>query len=148
LFWNEEVSVDDYRAAMLQSLVAVAWADEQLHVRELEVIEALIEAFGLAETEARELREYAKTPRSLADVPLAELSFADRRVLVLHAVLLSYADGNPAPAELRLIDELVERLHIPHDEAARLLVAAHGRARRLLPVRDSTPEGPTGEAGP
>jgi uncharacterized tellurite resistance protein B-like protein len=137
LFWNEEVSVKDYRVAMLLSLVAVAWADEQLHARELEVIEALLSAFGLADDEAAQVREYAQTPRSLDDLPLSELSFADRRVLVLHAVLLSYADGDPATVELRMIDELVERLRIPTDEAAPLLAAAHGRARRLLPLRDA-----------
>lgn len=130
--------MEDYRAAMLLSLVAVAWADEQLHARELEVIEALIAAFELGDAEAEQVREYAKVPRSLDDVPLGELSFADRRVLVLHAVLLSYADGDPAPAELRLIDQLLERLHISTEEAAPLLAAAHARARRLLPVRDGT----------
>lgn len=138
--------MEDYRAAMLLSLVAVAWADEQLHARELEVIEALIAAFDLGDAEAAEVREYAKVPRSLDDVPLGELSFADRRVLVLHAVLLSYADGDPAPAELRLIDQLLERLHIPTEEAAPLLAAAHARARRLLPLRDGSAHPPS-EAG-
>ena len=64
----------DYRVAMLLSLVAVAWADEQLHARELEVIEALVSAFGLADDEAAQVREYAKTPRSLDDLPLSEAS--------------------------------------------------------------------------
>jgi uncharacterized tellurite resistance protein B-like protein len=130
--------MEDYQAAMLSSLVAVAWADEQLHSRELEVIEGLIAAFGLTEGDAEQVREYAKTPRTLDDVPLAELSFADRRVLVLHSVLLSYADGDPDSAELRLIDELVARLHIPAEEAGPLLAAAHARARRLAPVRDAS----------
>jgi len=129
------------------SLVAVAWADEQLHAREVEVIEALIAAFDLADDEAAQVREYAKTPRSLDDVLLSQLSFADRRVLVLHAVLLSYADGDPAPAELRMIDELVQRLHIPTEDAAPLLAAAHGRARRLLPVRDDSAGADAGPSG-
>lgn len=127
----------DYRAAMLQSLVAIAWADETLHEKELEVIEALITAFELTEEDAEAARTWAKTPRSLDDVPLTELSTDDRRVLLQHAVLLSYADGDPAASELRLIDELVSRLHISQDEAAPLLAAAHGRARRLAGLRDS-----------
>jgi uncharacterized tellurite resistance protein B-like protein len=126
--------VQDYRAAMLQSLVAIAWADEALHDKEVEVIEALIAAFGLTESEANEVREYAKTPRTLADVPLSELSTDDRRVLLHHAVLLSYVDGEPAPAELALIDELVHRLRIKQEEAAPLLCAAHARARKLTPL--------------
>ncbi|MDB4990172.1 MAG: hypothetical protein JWN04_5350 [Myxococcaceae bacterium] len=126
----------DYRAAMLQSLVAVAWADQELHVREVEVIEGLIAAFGVTEAEAAIVREYAKTPRSLDDVPLSELSSDDRRLLVSHAVLISYADGDPAPAEMQIIDQLLSRLRIPQDEAAPLLAAAHARARKLLPIRD------------
>jgi uncharacterized tellurite resistance protein B-like protein len=147
LLWNEEVSVKDYQVAMLVSLVAVAWADEQLHARELEVIDALVSAFGLADDEAAQVREYAKTPRSLDDVPVPELSFGDRRVLVLHAVLLSYADGDPATPELRVIDELVERLRIPTEEAAPLLAAAHGRARKLLPMRDDNAGGTASRPG-
>ena len=119
---------------MLQSLVAIAWADEALHDREVEVIDALIAAFGLGEQEAAEVREWAKTPRSLADVPLSELSADDRRVLLHHAVLLSYCDGDPAPSELALIDELVHRLRIGQEEAAPLLAAAHARARKLTPL--------------
>ena len=126
--------MQDYRAAMLQSLVAIAWADEALHDKEVEVIEALIAAFGLSESEAGEVREYAKTPRTLSDVPLSELSTDDRRVLLHHAVLLSYVDGHPAPAELALIDELVHRLRIKQEEAAPLLAAAHARARKLTPL--------------
>lgn len=126
--------MQDYRAAMLQSLVAIAWADEALHDKEVEVIDALIAAFGLSEPEASAVREWSKTPRTLSDVPLTELSKDDRRVLLHHAVLLSYVDGHPAPAELALIDELVHRLRITQEEVAPLLAAAHARARRLTPL--------------
>ena len=126
--------MNDYRAAMLQSLVAIAWADEELHAKELEIIDALIAAFGLTDEQAHQVREYAKTPRTLDDVPLTELAEGDRRVLLHHAVLLSYVDGDPAPAELALIDELCHRLRIKEDEAAPLLAAAHARARKLTPL--------------
>jgi uncharacterized tellurite resistance protein B-like protein len=121
---------------MLQSLVAVAWADQRLHAREVEVLDALIAAFDVTGEEADALRDYAKSPRSLDDVPLSELSADDRRLLVQHAVLLSYADGDPAPEEMRVIDELVQRLRIPQEQAAPLLAAAHGRAKRLAPLRE------------
>jgi uncharacterized tellurite resistance protein B-like protein len=126
----------DYRAAMLQSLVAVAWADQKLHVREIELIDALLSAFGVTEAEAAIVREYAKTPRTLDDVPLSELSSDDRRLLVSHALLLAYADGEPDKSELRVIDELIERLRIPEEEAVSLLAAGHERARRLGPLRN------------
>jgi uncharacterized tellurite resistance protein B-like protein len=117
-------------------LVAVAWADQRLHAREVEVLDALIAAFDVTGEEADALRDYAKSPRSLDDVPLSELSADDRRLLVQHAVLLSYADGDPAPEEMRVIDELVQRLRIPQEQAAPLLAAAHGRAKRLAPLRE------------
>jgi uncharacterized tellurite resistance protein B-like protein len=129
--------VEDYRAAMLQSLIAVAWADQRLHAREVEVLDALIAAFGASGEEAEALRDYAKTPRTLDDVPLSELCADDRRLLVQHAVLLSYADGDPAQPELRVIDDLVTRLRIPQEEAAPLLAAAHGRARKLSSLHRS-----------
>jgi uncharacterized tellurite resistance protein B-like protein len=119
---------------MLQSLVAVAWADQKLHAKESEVIESLIAAFGLPEGEAEAIREYARTPRTLEDVPLTDLSAHDRRLLLQHAVLLSHVDGHPDEAELRLIDQLIERLRIPVGEAAPLLAVAHARARRLAPL--------------
>lgn len=126
----------DYRAAMVQSLVAVAWADQRLHAREAEVLEALMAAFDISGEEADALREYAKTPRTLDDLPLSELSADDRRLLVQYAILLSYADGDPAPEEMRVIDELLVRLRISQQQAAPLLAAAHGRARKLAPLRE------------
>jgi len=128
--------VKDYRAAMLQSLVAVAWADQELHVREVEVIEGLIAGFGVSDEEAAIIREFSKSKHTLDDVPLSELSRDDRRLLIFHAVLLSYADGDTSDAERALIDDLIERLRIPRDEAEPLLVAAHERAKLLLPIRD------------
>jgi uncharacterized tellurite resistance protein B-like protein len=129
-----EVLVNDVRLAMLQSLVAVAWADDKLHAKESEVIEALISAFALPDEEAEAIRQFAQTPRTLADVPLTELSAHDRKLLLQHAVLLSYVDGEPDDAELRLIDELCARLRIAATDAAPLLAAAHARARRLTPL--------------
>jgi len=129
--------MQDYQAAMLQSLIAVAWADAQLHDKEVEIIDALIGAFGLDDEDARAVRDYGRTPRSLSDLPLSELSRDDRYLLLSHAVLLSYADGEPSPAELRLIDDLSQRLNVPPDTATPLLAAAHARAQRLAAVREA-----------
>ena len=73
-------------------------------------------------------------------MPLSALSIDDRRLLVSHAVLLSYADGDPSQAELRVIDELLARLRIGEEDASPLLAAAHARARKLIPVRDQSAE--------
>ncbi|HEX9294768.1 MAG TPA: DUF533 domain-containing protein [Polyangiaceae bacterium] len=118
--------------AILQSLVSVAWADGRISQEETEVLEALFQAFEVNDEEAVEIREYAKTPRSLADIPLTALSADDRRMLLQHAVLLTFIDGEQAPAEKALLSELCSKLRIPDEEAGSLLLAAEGRARRFL----------------
>src|SRR5262245_12554395 len=62
--------VQHHQDAMLRSLVAIAWADGHFADEEAEIIEALISTFELGEEDAAKVREYAKTPRSLDDVPV------------------------------------------------------------------------------
>ncbi|AKF09822.1 TerB family tellurite resistance protein [Sandaracinus amylolyticus] len=124
--------MQDYQEAMLKSLVAVAWADGRVEGEESEVIEALLDSFEIQGADREAIREYAKTRRTLDDVPLSELSASDRRVLLQHAVILTYIDGQQSEQEKKIVGELVERLRIPTDEAASLLEAADERARRLI----------------
>ena len=124
--------MEDYQEAMVKSLVAVAWADGRIHDSETEVIEALISAFDLAGTDADAIREYAKQERSIADVPLTELSAQDRRMLLQHAVILTYVDGEQSDKEREVLHALVAELRIPEDEATALLAGAEARAKRLL----------------
>jgi uncharacterized tellurite resistance protein B-like protein len=128
--------VKDNQDAILRSLVAIAWADGRFASEEGEVIEAMISTFGLSEDEAAAVRVYAKTPRSLEDVPVTELSPDDRRTLLSHAVILSYIDGGQTEGELDIIDELVDRLGIPEKEADALIAAANTRAKSLVDVLD------------
>jgi uncharacterized tellurite resistance protein B-like protein len=121
---------------MLRSLVAIAWADGHFADEEAEIIEALISTFELGEEDAAKVREYAKTQRSLDDVPVAELSPEDRKLLLQHAVILSYIDGGQSEVELDVIDELVDRLSIPEKEADDLIAAANQRAKRLMDLLD------------
>ena len=118
--------------AILKSLVSVAWADGEFADTEREMVEALVSAFDASDDEAKAIREYAATKRGLDDVPVTELSADDRRVLLQHAVLLSYVDGAQHPTERAFIDELAKKLRIPGDEAASLLTAGEERARRFL----------------
>ena len=118
--------------AILKSLVSVAWADGRISAEETDVLEALLQAFEATEQEATAVREYARSPRSLADIPLSELSADDRRILLQHAVLITFIDGEQAPEEKALIEELCDKLRIPADEAKSLLGAAEGRAKRFL----------------
>lgn len=118
--------------AVVKGLVSVAWADGHVTAEETEVLDALLEAFHALPSEAHELRKFAQSPRSLADVPVAELGFAARRQLLQHAVLLSYVDGKQDPHERALLDELVVALEIPSLEARDLIRTSEERAKELL----------------
>ncbi len=124
--------MEDYQEAMLKSLVAVAWADGRVETEEQEVIEALLSAFEVAGPDAESIREYAKTPRAIADVPVSDLSAADRRALLQHAVILTYIDGHQSDEEKKVLDELVKKVRVPEDEAKGILAAAEDRAKRLI----------------
>jgi tellurite resistance protein len=124
----------DQDSAILRSLISVAWADGKIAAEETEVIEALLQAFHASAEEAAELREYAKEPRTLDDIPLTELSREDRRLLLQHAVLLTYIDGTQDPSEKDFLQRLCERLRIPAEEAVPLLESAEDRAKKFLDV--------------
>jgi len=120
--------------AILKGLVSVAWADGRLAAEESEILASLLDAFRATPTERRELQLFAREPRSLADVPIHELSYDDRRVLLQHAVLVSFVDGEQHDKERKLLDELCEVLRIPDVEARGILKAAEDRARSMLNV--------------
>lgn len=117
--------------AMVKSLVAVAWADGRLHRHERQLIEALLSAFEVDAASANALRTYAGQPRGLEDIPLHELSAEDRRLLLQHAVLLTYVDGEQSAEERELLHVLAQRLRVPDREATPLLESAARRAERL-----------------
>jgi prepilin-type processing-associated H-X9-DG protein len=120
--------------AVVRGLVSVAWADGHVSREETEVLDALLEAFHALPSEAYELRKFAESPRSLADVPVSELGFAARRQLLQHAVLLSYVDGKQDEKEKALLEQLVVALEIPPLEARDLVRDADESARKLLPL--------------
>ena len=99
---------------------------------EKEVLEALLQAFGATASEAAEIRLFARQRRTLADVPLTELSYDDRRVLLQQAVVLTYIDGEQHESERQLLEDLAQRLRIPASETAQLLSVAADRTQSLL----------------
>ena len=118
--------------AILKGLVSVAWADGRMAGEEKEVLEALLQAFEASPSEAHEVRLFAREPKKLSDVPLHDLSADARRLLLQHAVLLSFVDGEQDQSEKQLIDELCEVLRIPGIESRGLIAAAEDRAKTLL----------------
>lgn len=124
--------MQDYQKTMVKSLVAVAWADGRLHNEESEVIEAVLSAYEATEGEAAEIREYARTPKTLDDVPLSDLSESDRDALLQHAVIITFIDGHQDEKERSFLVDLANRLGMPADRRDALLSQATARAKRLL----------------
>ena len=68
-------------------------------------------------------------------VHLSDLSTDDRRILLQHAVLLSYVDGEQSDSEREYLAALSAHLRLPDDEARSLIRNAEERAKRFLHVR-------------
>lgn len=118
--------------AVIQALVPIAWADGEFAEKEKEMLDAILDAYEATPDEKARLQEYAKVKRTLDDINLQELSAGDRRVLLQHAVLLSFADGEQHPAESKLIVDLAAKLRIPADEAKSVISEAEARAKKNL----------------
>jgi tellurite resistance protein len=118
--------------AIVRALVPVAWADGEFADKEKEMLDALLDAYEATEAEKKELREYAKDKRALDDIDLQDLSASDRRVLLQHAVLLTFADGNQHPTEKQFLTDLATRLRVPVEEAKSVMAEAEARAKKHL----------------
>jgi len=118
--------------AIVKALVPVAWADGVFADREKEMLDALLDAYAATDKEKEIIHEYAEKRRTIDDIDLQELSADDRRVLLQHAVLLTFADGDQSPEESELLVALSKRLRIPDDEARTLVSAAGERAKKYL----------------
>ena len=118
--------------AIVRALVPVAWADGHFAEKEKEMLEALLDAYEATEDEKKQLREYAQEKRTLDDINLQELSAEDRRVLLQHAVLLTFADGHQHADETKLLGDLATKLRVPADEAKAVIADAEARAKKNL----------------
>ena len=116
---------------IVKSLVAVAWADGTVDKPEEGMIESLLWAFGASEDEEQEIRELAKTPQKLDDIPLGDLSNEDREVLLAHAALLTHADGKQTKDEQKTLAAIVKQTGFPDAEAKQIIKEAKNRAKKL-----------------
>ena len=122
----------DQDLAIVKALVSVAWADGVYAEREREMLEALLEAYAAAPAEREALLTYAAQRRTLDDIDPQELSADDRRMLLQHAVLLAFADGDLSKEESDLLSALSAKLRIPDAEAKALIDAGTVRAKSSL----------------
>jgi len=118
--------------AIIKALVPVAWADGSFADREKEMMDALLDAYNASEADKESVRAYAAEKRSLDDIELQDLSFDDRRVVLQHAVLMSFVDGEQHAIESAFLKELAARLRIPDEEATKIFDAGAERARKFM----------------
>jgi uncharacterized tellurite resistance protein B-like protein len=118
--------------AIVKALVPVAWADGKFADQEMECIKAFLDAYNASDEERKTILDYAKEKRTLEDITLQDLSADDRRILLQHAVLVSFADGEQAVAEDEFLKELARKLKIPDDEAEAVMTEAATRAKKNL----------------
>jgi hypothetical protein len=112
-------------------LKSFASHDGRVSREETELIEALL---WRSRQRPKKRRSSVNTPRRrvAADIPVTELSADDRRILLQHAVLITFIDGEQAPEEKAASPSSARSLRIPADEAKNLLGTAEGRAKRFL----------------
>jgi uncharacterized tellurite resistance protein B-like protein len=118
--------------AIVKALVPVAWADGVFADTERQMLDALLDAYRATDKEREILHEYAEQKRTLDDIDLQELSADDRRVLLQHAVLLTFADGDQSDGEVTMLKGLAQKLRIPESEASALMAAGAERAKKYL----------------
>lgn len=118
--------------AIVKALVPVAWADGVFADPERQMLDALLEAYQATDREREILHEYAEQKRTLDDIELQDLSADDRRVLLQHAVLLTFADGDQSAGEMDMLKGLARKLRIPDEEASALMAAGADRAKKYL----------------
>ncbi|MFO0667956.1 MAG: hypothetical protein U0174_28655 [Polyangiaceae bacterium] len=122
----------DQELAIIRALVPIAWADGDFADKEQEMLDALLDAYNATPAEREDLKVYAKEKRTLEDINLMDLSAGDRRLLLGHAVILTFADGKLQAEEIAIIKDLAKYLRIPDEEAHAVIVAASERAKANL----------------
>lgn len=126
--------MDDTRKRLIKLLVALAWADGRVQAEEMEVIEAMLDTFRVDGEAAAEIREFAKTPRTLDDVDVQGITVDDAGLVLYQAVLLTFIDGEQSDKEVRLLEQFMEKIGLTREEAAPIMERATARAKNLLSV--------------
>ena len=122
---------------VVRVLVAVAWVDGEMQAPETGVIEGLLAGFDASKEEQAEIHEFARTPRTLHDADVSDLSADDKDTLLRNAVLLICADGVETDGERRLIAQLARILEMSPGEAHEVVRSVRGN---IAATRSRPPE--------
>jgi uncharacterized tellurite resistance protein B-like protein len=125
--------LEDGKKCSLKLLVALAWADGRVDEEEMEVVEAMLDAYGADGDEAQEIRDWAREKRSLDDVDVSDMNMNDLTAVLQHAVLLTYIDGEQSETEIKLLKDFIAKLGLTMEEAEPVLMAAEHFTKQLLP---------------
>jgi tellurite resistance protein len=123
----------------IKTLIAVAWADGRVGDDEKEVIETLLDAYGVADDEADKIRTWAGTRRTLEQLDLKGLEEVDRILLLQQAVFVTYIDGVQTDQELELLRDLGQRLGLENSRATELIRSTTARAKARYEEERSSP---------
>lgn len=113
----------------IQALIATAWADGRVGDDEQEVIETLLDAYGVMGDEAARLRQWAKTRRTLDQLDLGGMAEVDKVLLLQQAVFVTYIDGVQTEQELELLRDLGRKLGLDQSRANELIKTTTQRAK-------------------
>ena len=111
---------------VVKVLVAVAWADGEMQAPEAGVFEGLLAGFDASPEEEAEILAFAKTPRTLRDADVSDLSDDDKDTLLRNAALLVCADGVETEAERKLIAQLAKILEVSEGDANEVVRSVRG----------------------
>ena len=123
----------------IKTLIAVAWADGRVGDDEKEVIETVVDAYGLADDEADKIRAWAGTRRTLDQIDLKGLEEVDRILLLQQAVFVTYIDGVQTDKELELLFDLGQRLGLENSRATELIKSTTARAKARYEEEKQSP---------
>ncbi len=123
----------------IKTLIAVAWADGRVGDDEKEVIETVIDAYGLGDDEADKIRKWAETRRTLEQIDLGGLEDVDRVLLLQQAVFVTYIDGVQTDKELELLHDLGQRLGLENSRATELIKSTTARAKARYEEEKQSP---------
>lgn len=113
----------------IQALIATAWADGRVGDDEQEVIETLLDAYGVMGDDAARIREWARTRRTLDQIDFAGMAEVDKVLLLQQAVFVTYIDGVQTEEELALLHDLARRMNLDRSRANELIAATTARAK-------------------
>ncbi|MCX7807671.1 MAG: TerB family tellurite resistance protein [Deltaproteobacteria bacterium] len=125
------------RKALLETLVAIAWADREITPEEKQAVGGALTALGLVLPHDRGAGNLESGPLPLNSLAYGSLSQRERELIYLCALWMTGVDAEEHPAERSLLAQLASQLEISAERTQRLASIARKISSSLVPVRES-----------